>query len=161
MSRYYLTIYYNNMNTKQQVGIYVLFAIVTSTLGVVVITTNTIEEAEAAVPFDSMTTITTQIQENLVDSQIAAEVQQENIDQAENLLYGRPIILQTNNVPDTMEISKGYDDTMVMINDALNVCVRDGCTDPTVAVNAKNLLDTNYNMIEIKANIEMQTTGAD
>lgn len=140
------------MKNQKRIGIYMLFAVA----GMLGISATYAVEAQA-VPFDSMTAITTQISTNLANPAVPAQVQQENINQAEHLLYGRPVILQTNNVTNTITISQEYDTMMTTINTALDACVTGGCTDPTVAANAKNLLDTNYNMMEIKGNLEIQT----
>ena len=52
---------------------------------------------EVEISVDSMNQITTQIVSTLVDKAIEPEVKMENIEQAKHLIFGKPVILQTNN----------------------------------------------------------------
>ena len=112
-----------------------------------------------AEPIDSMKLITNQIADTLGNPNMASEVQQVSIDEASNLLYGRPIFLITSgeSLESTTQQSRIYDDMMNTINNALLNCVYETCNDPKVQANAKKLLDMNYNTLEIKQVLETRT----
>lgn len=128
---------------------------VLSTVSLVAITEYA-PKAEAQVTGDAMTTITNQIVQNLSGT-AADEVKRENIFQAESLIYGKPVILQTNGVPDTVIISQDYDAMVFQLNDALLLCAEGQCGNE-VAAQAKELYDRNVYWQEIKQVLETQTT---
>ncbi len=115
---------------------------------------------------DSMTIIKNQIVVNL-QTNPNPNVQLENIRQAEHLIYGKPIILDTytgvplNPVQDTLDISNDFDMMVGEINIALETCAQSTCPDPNVASYAKELFDRNTYLLEIKENLEVNTALAD
>lgn len=129
---------------------------VVATIGIVV-TNEQIPKAEAQVNQDAMTTITNQIVNNL-QTGAAPEVQRENINQAESLVYGKPVIFPTNGVPDTIQISQDYDVMVETLNQGLLQCSQGTCLDPLVAAQAKELYDRNVYWQEIKQVLAVQTT---
>ncbi len=142
-------------NKKTFSAIFAVIAVV-ATIGIVV-TQEQIPKAEAQVNQDAMTTITQQIVNDL-QTGFNPDVQRENVNQAEHLIYGKPVILQTNGVPDTIGISQDYDAMVGTLNNALLSCAQGTCVDPTVAAQAKELYDRNNYWQEIKENLEVQTT---
>lgn len=142
-------------NIKTFSAIFAVIAVV-ATMGIVVIQEQ-IPKAEAQVTQDAMITITNQVVEGLTQGTDAL-VQRENINQAESLIYGKPVILQTNGVPDTVIISQDYDVMVEELNDGLRECADGTCEDALVAAQAKELYDRNVYWQEIKQVLEAQTT---
>jgi len=129
---------------------------VLSTVSLVAIAENA-PQAEAQVPVDAMTTITEQITQS-TGANLADEVYRENINQAESLIFGKPVILITNGVPDTIQISQEYDIMVEELADAMLLCAEGECTDGNTAAKAKELYDRTVYWQEIKQVLEAQTT---
>lgn len=142
-------------NKKTFSAVIAIIAVAASLTGVAI--TEQVPKANAQVPVDAMTTITNQIVNNL-STGINAEVQRENINQAESLVYGKPVIFPTNGVPDTVIISQEYDFMVEELNQGLLQCAEGTCSDPEVAAQAKELFDRNVYWQEIKQVLETQTT---
>lgn len=119
--------------------------------------TKPVPNADAQVQVDAMTEIAGQIEANLSLSTVDPAVQHENINQAEHLVFGKPVILDTNGVPDTLLISNDYDAMVAQIKGALLQCSLGSCGDGTVAADAKELADRITYWQEIKENLEVQT----
>ena len=117
----------------------------------------TIPEAKAQGHVDAMTEITVQIETNLFGGTVSPEVQRENLHQAEHLVFGKPVILDTNGVTDSIIISDNYDAMVDQIKAAVLACSSGACIDDSVAAQAKELGDRITYWQEIKANLEMQT----
>ena len=150
----------NNMNyTQRKLGIFSLVAAVAiaSVLGMTYLQDN-IPEAKAQVTVDAMSEITKQIDVNLRTA-MPADVQRENIRQAEHLVFGKPIILDTPTVQQTIAISDDYDIMTSIIKDALINCSQGTCPDPSVAAEAKELADRVAYWQETKMNLEFQTNN--
>ncbi len=105
---------------------------------------------------DAMADITSQITDKLTTSN-PPEVQLENINQAESMLFGKPVILATNGITETQTISADYDTMTGEIKGALLSCVDTNCTDSMVAATAKELADRISYWQEIKYTLEEQT----
>jgi len=120
-------------------------------------TAEVIPPAKAEVPVDAMGEITTQVVNHLTMTTTMPDVQRENIRQAEHLVFGKPVILETAGVPDTVIISDDYDMMTVQLKGALQQCADLTCNDPTVAAEAKELLDRITYWQETKENLEVQT----
>ena len=148
----------NNMNyTQTKLSILSLVAAVTiaSIVGMTYLQDN-IPVVEAQVPVDAMNEITTQIQSNLT-TPMPADVQRENIRQAEHLVFGKPVILDTPTTPQTLAISDDYDIMVSMLKSALMQCSQGVCADSVVASEAKELADRITYWQETKMNLEFQT----
>lgn len=117
------------------------------------------QEAQAQTPVDAMTEIAAQIENNLYTSSVADEVQRENLHQAEHLIFGKPVIFETSDVPDTIAISDDYDNMVMQIKGAVLACAAGSCPDPQVAAEAKELGDRIIYWQEIKQNLEVHTTN--
>lgn len=121
-------------------------------------TQKVIPPANAQVTTDAMMEITKQINANLSSREAAPEVHRENINQVEHLVFGKPVILQTNTAPDTIAISADYDQMVMILKDSLNQCVNGACAaNGEVAAQAKELSDRITYWQETKANLEVQT----
>jgi hypothetical protein len=116
-----------------------------------------IPEAEAQVAVDAMTEIRTQIVTNLITGTGNTEIHLENIRQAEHLVFGKPVILYTNGVPDTAIISADYDVMAADLKLALFSCAGGTCFDGFVQAEAKELGDRITYWQETKHNLEAQT----
>jgi len=116
-----------------------------------------IPEANGQVPVNAMAEITSQIANQLTNVSVAPELQRENIKQAESLIFGKPVILATPSVPDTIAISNDYDVMVTNIKTSLDLCVNGLCSDPLVQAEAKELLDRVTYWQETKENLETQT----
>jgi len=147
---------YKENKTKLSILSIVAVIAIASVVGMTYLQEN-IPVAKAQVPVDAMSEITEQISMNL-NSASSPEVQRENINQIEHLVFGKPVILQTNEVPDTIVISADYDAMVVMLKNSLNQCVYESCiTNGDVAAQAKELLDRITYWQETKENLEVQT----
>lgn len=118
---------------------------------------DTVPQAEGQVTVDAMTEITNQIVTHLATGTGNPQVQLENIRQAEHLVFGKPVILITNGVPDTIGISADYDVMAATLKNALQVCANGTCFDGEVQAQAKELADRIAYWQETKANLEAQT----
>jgi hypothetical protein len=116
-----------------------------------------IPQAEAQVPVDAMTEITNQVVIQLTTSTGNRELNLENIRQAESLVFGKPVILRTTGVPDTITISADYDVMASNLKGALLSCAGGICFDGQVQAEAKELADRITYWQETKANLEFQT----
>jgi len=155
MSNYKMTI-------TATIAVIAIAAIAAATIGVVhaQVASHALDSTgnEVEISVDSMNQITTQIVSNLVDKAIEPEVKMENIEQAKHLIFGKPVILQTNNVPETIDISDEYDTMTDGIRTALFACAAVTCNDPTVKAAAQELADRTTYWLEIKNTLEVQTT---
>ena len=146
---------------KKRIGFYVLLAVATATLltsfSMMNAQTDSIQMAEAQITPNAMGDITNQIVMSLTNG-ANPDVQRENINQAESMIFGKPVILETNGVPDTITISDDYDVMTGNIKTALFACSEGVCADPGVAAAAKELADRITYWEEVKFNLELQTT---
>lgn len=135
-----------------------MFTILLFTL-VAMLGTTTIHYATAQTDSttDSMKEITEQIINNLTSKTSSGTVQLENIRQAESMVFGKPVILDTPQVNQTISISDDYDVMVQVIKGALLSCASDTCSDETTQAEAKRLADTIIYWQEIKENLEVQT----
>lgn len=117
----------------------------------------TIPTAQAQVHVDAMAEITGQIEANLGGTTVPAEVQRENLNQAEHLIFGKPVIFETAGVNQTIAISDDYDVMVDTIKQAVLACAAVSCNDPMVQAQAKELGDRITYWQEIKENIEVHT----
>jgi hypothetical protein len=147
----------NYTQTKTKLSILSLVAAVTiaSIVGMTYLQDN-IPVVEAQVPVDAMNEITTQIQSNL-STPMPVDVQRENIRQAEHLVFGKPVILDTPTTPQTLAISDDYDIMVSMLKSALIQCSQETCGDSVVASEAKELADRIIYWQETKMNLEVYT----
>jgi hypothetical protein len=121
----------------------------------------TIPKVEAQVPVDAMTEITNQVVTTLTTGTGGnRELNLENIRQAESLVFGKPVILVTNSVPDTWNISADYDFMTSSLKGALLSCASGSCVDGMVQAEAKELADRITYWQETKHNLEQQTMNA-
>ena len=136
-------------------AISVVIAVV-ATLGI--ITSIDTQEAQATSHIDAMDEIKDQIDDNIGQPNSAtAEVQAENIAQAEHLIFGKPVILETVGVSQTVTISSDYDSMVEDLKESLLDCADGACDDSIVQAKAKELADRTTYWQEIKATIEVQT----
>lgn len=149
------------INKKLSIPILTSVLILTVAMGMISTSVQeNIPKAEAIIPVDAMTEITFQIQQQLTSPTVSPEVQRENIKQAEGLIFGKPVIFVTNEVPETIEISHNYDIMTETLKQATLACVDGGCGDPRVQAEAKELADRITYWQETKATIEFHTTTA-
>ncbi len=129
---------------------------VVATLGIV--TSLDVQEVQATSHIDAMDEIKDQIDDNIGQPNSAtSEVQAENIAQAEHLIFGKPVILDTNGVTATQTISTDYDTMVTDLKDSLLDCASGSCDDSIVQAQAKELADRTTYWQEIKATLEDQT----
>jgi len=145
---------------KKRIGLYVLLAVATATLltsSMMNTQSDPIQMAEAQTTPNAMGDITSQIITGLTTG-ANPDVQRENINQAESMIFGKPVILETNNAPDTIAISNNYDVMTGNIKNALFTCAAGACSNTGVAAAAKELADRITYWEEIKFNLELHTT---
>jgi len=142
-------------NKKTFSAVIAIIAVVASITGVAI--TEQVPKANAQVPVDAMAIITEQITQS-TGANLADEVYRENINQAESLIFGKPVILQTNGVPDTIGISQDYDIMVEELAEDLLLCAEGECIDGNTAAKAKELYDRTVYWQEIKQVLETQTT---
>lgn len=106
---------------------------------------------------DAMTDITGQVQTALNNPNLAPSLQRENIKQADSLLFGKPVILETSGVNATIAISQDYNEMADTLKNALLSCSDFNCSDPAIKAEAKELADRITYWQEIKENLEVQT----
>ncbi len=150
------------INKKLSIPILTSILILTVSIGMISGQEN-IPKAEAQVtePVNAMAQITAQIRQQLTSPNIAPEVQRENIKQAEGLIFGKPVIFETNGVKETFKISENYDRMTETLKQATLACVEGGCGDPRVQAEAKELADRITYWQETKATIEVHTANID
>ena len=149
----------NYTQTKTKLSIFSIVAAITiaSIVGMTSIQ-EAIPEAKAQMPVDAMAEITAQVQMALTTTGANGEIQRENIKQAESLVFGKPVILETVGVNATIAISDDYDIMVETLKFALDACTNTMCGDPSVQAEAKELKDRITYWQETKANLEVQTT---
>lgn len=75
------------------------------------------------------------------------------------LSVGKPVLMNTNNVPDTVAISLKYNSMVTGIKSSLLACVGGACNDNAVRSESKKLDDRTICWQEIKGNIETHTAN--
>jgi len=130
---------------------------VVATIGIV--TSLGVPQVEASSHIDAMDEITTQIDDHIgIGNNATTDVQAENVAQAEHLIFGKPVILETYNaLAVTQIISDDYDTMVAALKVSLLECSDGACTDSIVQSKAKELADRTIYWQEIKATLESYT----
>lgn len=147
----------NHKMTITAIFAVIAIAATAAATGGVVYAQVTSDAPQTLLPVDARAQITSQVVSQLIDPEVEPEIKIQNINEAKHLIFGKPIVLDTRGVSDSIEISDQYNVMTESIRTALFACGSVTCNDPSVKAAAQELADRVTYWLDIKSSLEEQT----
>lgn len=147
----------NHKTTMTAIFAVIAIAATVAATGGVVYAQVASDAPQSLMPVDARGQITSQVVSQLLDIEVEPEVKMHNINEAKHLIFGKPVILDTQEVSESIEISDQYNVMTESIRTALFACASVTCNDPTVKATAQELADRVTYWLDVKSSLEEQT----